>query len=739
MALALITAVRQEPSGPVLEVECGSNRFLRYSVGSGRRRDAGFDVLEGVSYESHLRPRLGTSAFGGRVDLAIDPSRLERGHEHVQVTTFREADGTGPAWSDVVSMAVGSGHVDQAFPEFRRPTMTAGALTTAAAATRSIPMSIRESSMSAAMDWSALLGLVDDLAPLAQQVLELAADDKVQAGASGLAKILGPLFTQLMGGAGGFAGGLLGTSGVAAPTAPVAAQPAPRGSATGGLATSDGRRLRVVGTTPAGQQLLVLDPPQQPMAESLDGGVLSIPAIIGLVGAVAPAAMKALQPLLEKSPEMLEAYLDHPIKLLNAIGDQDRRDQELINRQVDSLLAQGNQQLLLTMLQGLGQGAGSNNATSEAIAGLTGLGALGGLGGRTPPTSAASTLRSRSRRPASRSRVMSADERVIDDRIEAILIAPVPLPGAHGTRSVYSARGSIALRLSLTTPLQPPTRPIPKVGALVRVRDAATSDLLLERRIELTDLHLNQPVDVVLEQDAVATLPTGRDLNASVDVTWAGRDGAPATTPQRAVQNIHVVASAFIIEQGSRTPTELALVDPQRHRAFWHRVWEGGSARHSRWELNANARYFYTLTTDQPTNGRMETKLKLVDDRSSDSGSKVEWGGLLKSGMELAPEALNLLLPELGETPWSPSDLDALKSEVVARSVATKAEFELHLRGRTEERGAVWVFPIVSMVELQVHEVAATDATGAVVATTSTLRRFPLPVSAVVVGMENEG
>ena len=318
-------------------------------------------------------------------------------------------------------------------------------------------------------------------------------------------------------------------------------------------------------------------------------------------------------------------------------------------------------------------------------------------------------------------------------------MAPPPLPGSTGARSLYSAGGPIALRLSLTTPLQPPSRPIPEVGALVRVRDAATSDLVLERRVELLDVFLNEPVDVVLDQSSVSTLPVGRDLTASVDVTWAGAGGAMTTTPQRAVQTRHLVGAAFIIEPGRRTGTELALTDPQRHRAFWHRVWEGGSASHSRWELNANARYYYTLTTDQPTNGRMETKLKLVDDRSSDSGSKVEWGGLLKSGMELAPETLNLLLPELGEAAWSPNDLEALKSEVVTRSVATKAEFELHLRGRTEERGAVWVFPVVSLVDLQVHAVAATDATGAVTATTAAPRRFPLPVSAVVVGMENEG
>jgi hypothetical protein len=338
-----------------------------------------------------------------------------------------------------------------------------------------------------------------------------------------------------------------------------------------------------------------------------------------------------------------------------------------------------------------------------------------------------------------RSTAPDRDDRAVDARIEAMLVPPTPIPGAVTTKALYASGGAIGLRLSLTTPQAPPNRPVPHVVAHVRVSDAAAGDLLLERRVELRAVYLNQPVDVVLDAAAAVTLPTGRDLTVSVDATWTGGDGRAYTTPRRAVQNMCLIGGAFIVESGRRTGEEVALSDPQQYRAFWHRIWEGGSASHSRWELNATARYYYTLAVDQPSNARMETKFRPVDERSKNTGSKVEWGGLLKSGMELSPDVLNLLLPEMGEALWSPDDLAALRSEVVSRSVATKAEVDIHLRGRTEERGAVWAFPVVSLVELVVHRPASVTRLGAVAATTTETRRFPLPVAAVFVGMENEG
>src|SRR5688572_402557 len=139
MALALITAVRDGPSGPLLEVDLGSNRFFRYLIGTGARHEADGHVLEGVSYESPVRSRSGTGAFQTRLDVELDPSRINREHRHVQVVTFRDADGRGPAWSRVVTMA----HAVEAVPEFRRPEVNEVSLAAAAATTRSVPMTLR--------------------------------------------------------------------------------------------------------------------------------------------------------------------------------------------------------------------------------------------------------------------------------------------------------------------------------------------------------------------------------------------------------------------------------------------------------------------------------------------------------------------------------------------------------------------------------------------------------------------
>ena len=780
MGMSLITEVRYGRSGPVLQVDLGANRFYRYSVGSGvRRRATGpggwieFEELDGVSYTSPMRSRLGTGAFQTRVIVELDPTVIDRQHRQVQVTSFREADGTGPAWSRVVQVVPWAGGTIDGLPEFRRPPMTAGGLAAAAVSTRSVPMTLRESSMSAAMDWGALLGLVDDLAPLAQQVLHLAGDEEVQEGATGLVKILGPLLQNLMGGAGSLAGGLIGggsgTGGNAAnpsgapAVAPVVAAPFPPGTGTplqplvlyqpcppGAAPAIPGA---AVPTNPAATPVLVGATPSSAgtVGRAMDYGVVSIPAIVGLISAVAPAAMKALGPLLEKSPQMFQTYMDHPIKMLNALGELERQDQVLINQQVDKLLAQGNQQLLMTMLQGLGQGGETNSATPAALAGLINVGTTQSIGrprreraGR--PLSAVLRARARSLTalpaPVDTGGSRRLDGRIVDKRIEAILTPPPPIPGLATTKALYAAGHPVGLQLSLATPQTPPDRPIPQVVAHVRLSDAATGELLLERRVVLPAVFLNHPTVVALDSASVATLPVGRDLTASVDVTWTGSEGRAYTTARRAVQNLCLAGEAFIANLGHRVGDETALSDPQRQRAFWHRIWEGGSAAHSRWELNATTRYYYTMAVDQPTNARMETKWRAIEERSKDTGSKVEWGGLLKSGMELSPDVLNLLLPEMGEqddSSWSPEELTALRSQIVARSMATKAEFDVHLRGRTEERGAVWVFPVVSLVEFGLHRPSSVDKHGAITATTIEMKRFPLPLAAVVVGMENEG
>jgi hypothetical protein len=458
--------------------------------------------------------------------------------------------------------------------------------------------------------------------------------------------------------------------------------------------------------------------------------------LTGLISAVAPEAMKALGPLLQSAPQVVQGFLDHPIKLINAIGERERIEQEQLNNRINSMLQQGNQALLFTLLSGLGQPSGG--------AALPTLGLSGTASVRRPTHATRLRMPARSQRTASRltrsasSQSAARDDRAVDSRVEAVLAPPAPITGVPAGTSWYAVGHPIALVLTLRTPHAPPTRPIPHVVAHVRICDAATGTLALERRIELSSVYLNQPVDVTLDAGAVMSLPAGRDLLASVDVTWTAPDGRGYTTPARALQNLHLAGPVFVGEPGNRAGDEFPMSDPVRHRAFWHRIWEGGSASHSRWELNVATRYYYTLATEQTTNARMETKVRFADERTKETETKVEWGGFLKSGMELAPEALNLVLADLGQEQWSDEELQALRSDLVARSVATKAEFEAHLRGRTEERGALWVFPVLSPVEFTLHRPTTVDARGVITSTTTTTRQFPLPVSAVFVGMENE-
>lgn len=731
MALALINTVRDAPSGHVLEVDTGSNRFFRYVIGGGSERVEGFDQLTEVSYESPIRQRIGTGAFQTSFEIEVADDVVDRRHRHLQLISFRDAHGNGPAWSEVVQVHV----------PFRIDGGLAMSTQFAAAgsATRTVPMSLREQPLSGAMMWGELLGLVDDLAPLGQQLLGLAGDEEVQKGVGGIVEMIGPLVQQLLGAVGGSAPAPSSTplrAGGAAPVRPAAQPAAAQPIVLVQPSAPCPRRHtpqpvgpRVITPGVGAVSTLPLAVPQtawnRRLARATDGGVVSIPAVLGLISALGPTVMKVLTPLMQKAPEMFQTYMDHPIKLLNAVADIDRQEQAATNQLVEKMVGQGNQQLLLTMLNGLGA------LPQPGIAPPSPTAALGvGQSGR------ARILTTRTR--SQQSTVPTRTDRTIDERIDATLVPPAQIDGVSTAKALYAASGPISLELVLATPFEPPTRPIPHVVAHVRVSSAITGTLLLERRVELSKVLLNRPTLITLPREATATLPSGADLNVSVDVTWTGSTGAISTTPSRAAQNLCLVADAMIVDEPVGSGIEISVTDPRAHRAFWHRIWEGGSARHKRWELNLTTRYYYVLT-DKSSNGRMESKVKLIDDRSPESDSKVEWGGLLKSGMELAPDQLNGLLPTVSLPMWSASDLRALGAPMLAEMTSVRADTDVHFRGRTEERGACWVFPVLEVMDVDLHRVAEVDANGAVVRTNVERKQFPLPVAAVFVGMENEG
>ncbi|HEX2532622.1 MAG TPA: hypothetical protein VHK69_02735, partial [Chitinophagaceae bacterium] len=112
------------------------------------------------------------------------------------------------------------------------------------------------------------------------------------------------------------------------------------------------------------------------------------------------------------------------------------------------------------------------------------------------------------------------------------------------------------------------------------------------------------------------------------------------------------------------------------------------------------------------------------------SDSRLTISGQMKSGLEVAPAALNELLPQVSSYPvLTPAQLAALKTDELDAAFNTEAVARLEMKGKDEETGSVWVFPEVRLhrVDLQVPE--EVDAAGQVTRTRTETVHFPRPSS----------
>jgi hypothetical protein len=299
---------------------------------------------------------------------------------------------------------------------------------------------------------------------------------------------------------------------------------------------------------------------------------------------------------------------------------------------------------------------------------------------------------------------------------------------------VYSANASIVFQLRPFTNLTPPSRPIPDSKLKLWIK--RDDEILLQKQISLRDVMLNENISLALDPQEFESLPRHDTLRAVAEFAWRTKEGQIFTAGNRGLLDFRVTGPVLLESLGERRQQEVELADPTRYRSFWHRIWEGGANGHRRWELDLQARYYYVWKPTETGNGRMETRLNVSE--PSNSTSKRELRGKLKSGLELDPGELLKLLPLFGEEAWSIEEEALLGSDEFFKRANQQASARLELRGRDDERGSIWVFPILDLIDVQLGKVTKVNEFGLVTATESYTRPIPMPISAVFVGAQLE-
>jgi hypothetical protein len=676
MALAILRASRVpgDPGTVAFAAELGSNRYYQYVIGDGTVDGAaGFPQLAAPVYTSPVLGPVPAPAMG-RVEIVIPRERLDRSNRSVQLATYRTRKKDGPAFSDIVTAAVGGPmRTDLPLPAFgMSETMLhhdEGSGYGAPAPWRgAVPMSYREvAPFSNAMLFGSLLPV---LGKLATKVLP-----KV------LPKVM-PLIGKLAG------AGAPGTPDLTALLQQVAG-----GAKDVATAPPNLEQLVKPETLQAVLQLLQqLKAPQaggdaQAKALAADGAYSH--------AAVAPAllaALPALMPLLEKvaTPETIKALLEHtdPTKVIGAvtegvkaIGNLGLQHDKQENEHLRALNPMGVHAPVDDLLKGLGLGMSAGPGTWKE----------------------------------------KGDPRY--RRVETVTLtfagaSPVMIHGR--SRVCYRIGEEIAFAFDVKTP-----RPIPDARLELIVKDPATRAVRVRRTIPVGQVANGKlPVRAALLKDDVAKLAAGEEYLVCACLMWKTRKGAIVGTSR--MQLITLVGEYIFDRVGAGKVAPLNNV--HTFRPFWHKVWQGSFDR-EHFKVDFEGKYTYVLEPTATTNAPIETTIRL---EARDGRVK---HGRLRSGMTTSLGSLNALIPQISTAkPLGEAQLKALAASDFVARFNTAARFRAALSGRDGVTGALWVYPEVTLHEVVLLKAASTDADAHVRDLVEEKVMFPIPASIHVIG-----
>ncbi len=731
--------------------------------------------MRDISFRSKGEKAGSLNPFSSTFQLQVDVKKFSNTSRFIQLQSFLHRDGSGPTWSRVVEVipqlyatesdTMPSTNITQdnylydnlserQETEYRRNVLNQNDnpshLSFSAAeqkfqACRKISHTFSESQLSSAMFWDQLLGIAQLLVPTASELISGAINQNLTGASSDTtspAITVSPTLVQQ----------IIETL--------IQASSQPENSTSAAQSFSFGnnfyRSLNTSHSSKSSSNLSAINYPKQfnqfSHAQIVDGGVISGPLLMGLISSLGPSVIQALGPIFENSPQLLETILDSPLRLLNAVNEAKLEEKRIANQRIQEMLNQGNQALLLHMLNRNPGSARINSHNPVAVSvGETANNTITSVASSLSQQSeqipwAQNTPTSLTNRKSRRSLILSnLNSQEPNHRINENLNIKFEWPTLQNVnnkpKAVFSVENAITLKVLIeqkNNQIQPLI--IPKMKIKLRILDLVESKVLAIETIQRIDLSTKEPLIIPLSKSNIALLPLHSDLIVTLDIRWVDQNGEVNSATNRATQTLYLVGQYVLGNIGQLTDAEFSLNQPNQYRAFWHRVWEGGSSSHNRWYFKMNARYYYRLAIGEMSNGRSETKIKLDDELSQETKSRKTWDGMLKSGMELAASELNKLIPHMGgDYPvWTAEQLATLNSFDFESRLNQQSTVKIELRGRSEERGALWVFPVMQMIDIELKQVNQVAENGAVISMDSSQHKFPVPTAAVFVGTELE-
>ncbi|XOV68335.1 MAG: hypothetical protein ACFHU9_04000 [Fluviicola sp.] len=688
MALAFLKYQGAANGHQEFQADLGGNSYFRIMIGDRRTyRSYGVPVLERKSFVSKMYGPIPAPKLG-RIRFRVPQEVFSLENAYVQIVSYREADGTGPAISSIVRTMPGVSSQPLPSIQFAMETNSLNK------EIHSVPFQYKESGMSEAMFLDKVMKFLPKVLPAVGQLISGGGNG----GSSG-----GTTETSTDGGTGSNSGTSGGTG--------------------GGLGQ---QILNLISDPEKLQQVIDLlkgvsggETPTQASAQQLSSGnysgaMMDPMTIMALVGAVTDGLAK----LGKIGAQINKDELDALQKLNPGVDDKDV--QGLLNQM--SVLQYSGAMMDPTAIMKL------VGVVTDGLAKLGKIGAqinkdeldaLQKLNPGVDDKDVQGLLNQMGVESSYFQRIKFQKSNLV--RIEVAEIEKSILNG--DTHYVYGYGIEMKIPVKLHTP-----RDIPRGIFEIIVRRKDSSEVVIRHRQRhqgsrggIFEMHPTIPAH--LADDLVS----GESYDLYLAVLWKGKRNKKFGS---CIDIPIAVATEYAFDRIGESKHVVALNDIELHRPFWHKVWQADFTNDTvRYEFEC--KYYYAIEADRRANAQMETVEFLEPARPR----KME--GKMKSGLILSPEVLNDLLPTIGGESLSIDQLEALKTDAFIKQQHRAARSGLKYKGRDGEAAALWVYPEMVLREIILKKTANITPYGTIAGFEEEKVVFPIPELAHFVGVQS--
>ena len=770
MALAILKYRQKQNDKIVFEADIGTNQWYEIRIGKSKRKFNGLELVDEVTNNSALlkAPVKDNTSFQTHFLLEKNAALFDRESRYIQLFSYKDRKKAAPAVSDVIAVVPSLADVEDSYKLPKMMTMQQETYTTPSVEVKKAPFGLKETRVSEAMFFNALLGAVPGLLKNALPMI-----GKILPGLQKAAPVVGSVAET--------AGKLL----------PELAKIIPQDVKPG----SEGAKQVLQNISPETLQAILQIIQTQTSGQEVNGSGTNGKSEAKTISryshdfSIDPSVLMKLIPLLEKvlSPSTIKAIGDNPVKLYKAIADSavkfdkmtttnmpkpakavlnsnghHKAAGELSHRRKRTKLAYGKSGYSTAMNPALLAALPALMPILEKVLSPEMIKAIGDQPLKLFTAIADAGLKHSKMELEHLEKINPG----VDDAAFDKIVNSMSVKSALAVKSTYSKDLSIKFlntgtvsvagkekvlydkrqKVTLPVQLQPSgsmkaeNLVIPKAIIQLIIQDADNMDVLFEKKYKLQNTPPGKPLnDVVLDVKDMTALPAGKDLKIELSFHWK-KDGETFGT---FLNHYIMLTEGYVFERtGNNAEQHFALNDVAQFRHFWHKVWEGSPSTHERWKIDLECKYYYHINEKDDAIKKLETRKRKVSDsftgqNKDNSDYRRKISAKLKSGMEVSPEAYNQLLPSFGKAPLSQVQLNAFKSPDFIKHSGMAARVSVDFRGRRGETSALWVYPEGSIQSYILKKAETTDATSLVTELKEEEVHFPRFSSAHFIGTQS--